>query len=84
MKGLAISNSDLIKNVHNSYKKPDWGVDWEGKAPAKEDDDVYHFISYVPYKKKLYELDGLQKGPVVLSSFEGEDDWIEHAKNEIN
>ena len=51
---------------------------------AKDGDDVYHFISYVPFRNKLYELDGLQEGPILLAELEQGQDWLQVAKEEIN
>ncbi|XP_041481630.1 ubiquitin carboxyl-terminal hydrolase isozyme L5-like [Lytechinus variegatus] len=77
MKGLTISNSEVIKQVHNSFARQQM-FEFDSRL-ANKDDDVYHFVSYMPILGRLYELDGLKDGPVDLGQVD-EGDWLKTVK----
>ena len=80
MKGCAIGNSDNIRQVHNSFARPEpFMVEDDKKSGEGE---AFHFISYVPYRGMLYELDGLQKGPIEHGECTKEN-WLQKAQVEI-
>lgn len=78
MKGLALSNSDTIKEVHNSFSRHEM-VDMVGEKKGGTE-DVFHFISYLPISGRLYELDGLKDGPIDLGAVPTTGHWIDLAR----
>lgn len=65
LRGDAISNSETIRSVHNSFSRPNPFVDEDNDRDHDENEDgIYHFIAYVPVNGELYELDGLLPYPI--------------------
>lgn len=79
--GYSIGNSDVIREAHNSFSRQEpFEVE---ERRATKDDDVFHFIAYVPFNGKLYELDGCQGGPILIADVD-EETWLPIAREEIN
>lgn len=75
LKGVAISSSEPIKKSHNAFGRTDAFLN-DGKYVSRhnQSDEVYHFVAYIPHTDgKVYELDGLQPGPIVVGKH-AEDD----------
>lgn len=73
-RGLCLSNSQEIRTVHNSFARPNFLEIEHGKG-SKE--DAYHFVTYVPFKGHVYELDGLKEAPIDLGAIPEGKDWLE-------
>ena len=81
-KGWTIGNSNVIRENHNSFARQDpFTIDDEDQKGGK-DDDVFHFIGYVPFNGQLYELDGLQNGPISFGECT-EESWLSLAREQI-
>lgn len=78
MKGLSLSNSETIRQVHNSFARQTL-YEFDNKKASK-DENVYHFVGYVPIDGRLYELDGLKEGPVDLGAIPPDSEWTEVVK----
>ncbi|KAG0266480.1 hypothetical protein BG011_002271 [Mortierella polycephala] len=76
LKGHAISNSDVIRAVHNSFARSDPFINEMNDPSSKEKEDLFHFIAYTPINGHLYELDGLQSGPRNHGPCPG-DSWLD-------
>lgn len=73
-KGLALSNAGQIRSVHNSFARQTL-FELDNKK-ANKDEDVFHFVGYVPIDGRLYELDGLKDGPIDLGAVGADQDWL--------
>lgn len=81
MKGLAIGNSEAIRIAHNSFRQ-------QSSFEIVQDDDdkkgdAFHFVGYVCVENKVYELDGLKQGPVLIGDAPQGGAWFETARVEL-
>lgn len=77
MKGYSLSNSESIRAIHNSFARQQL-FEMENLNAPKE--DAYHFVSYVPVGGRLWELDGLQSGPIDHGKLDEGGDWMDAAR----
>lgn len=44
---------------------------------------MFHFVSYLHFKNNIYEIDGLQDGPILISENVKHEDWLDIVKPSI-
>jgi ubiquitin carboxyl-terminal hydrolase L5 len=53
-RGLAIGNSEVLREVHNSFARPEPFIHEEARN-ASDAEEAYHFVAYVPCHGSVYE-----------------------------
>jgi ubiquitin carboxyl-terminal hydrolase L5 len=76
MKGLSLSSCDPIREAHNSFHRR---LAFEIESGKQDKEDAFHFVTFIWHGGKVYELDGLQAGPIVIAECPKED-WLDQAK----
>lgn len=84
-KGFAIGNLQPLAKAHNSHARPE--------APRKRERmqglsasrtlEAFHFVSYVPIRGRLFELDGLKSYPIDHGPWGENESWTEKFKRVI-
>uniref|UniRef100_A0A5S6R324 Ubiquitin carboxyl-terminal hydrolase n=1 Tax=Trichuris muris TaxID=70415 RepID=A0A5S6R324_TRIMR len=81
-RGLCLTNCEKIRSVHNSFSRPLlFELDTIGK---REEQDVYHFVTYVPKGGRVFELDGLTAEPVDLGAIPDGGSWLAVVRQAIS
>lgn len=79
--GETISNSELIRTVHNSFSAPPSIADEDKKNRPnnvdEKNDGLFHFIGYVQINGFIYELDGMKRFPIKHVECNSDDEFCE-------
>merc|ERR550532_2724793 len=81
MKGLAVGNSEPIRAAHNSFHRQSSFEIVQDKDSKGE--DAFHFVGYVCHEGRIYELDGLKRGPILVGEAPAGMPWAERAREEV-
>lgn len=77
---MVIGNTEEIRIAHNSFGRPETFMPDAKPIKGAESEDVYHFISYIPFNGMVYELDGLKRGPIPVGPIPEGADWLSVAR----
>ncbi|XP_033823052.1 ubiquitin carboxyl-terminal hydrolase BAP1 isoform X2 [Periophthalmus magnuspinnatus] len=84
-KGYAIGNAPELARAHNSHARPE-----PRHLPEKQNGistvrtmEAFHFVSYVPIKDRLFELDGLKAYPIDHGPWGEDEEWTDKARRVI-
>ncbi|KRZ29081.1 Pre-mRNA-splicing factor 38B, partial [Trichinella pseudospiralis] len=76
-RGLCLTNSEKIRTVHNSFSRQQlFEIEDQQKL---DEEDAFHFVTYVHVNDGVYELDGLRTAPLRLGTVASDGDWTEVA-----
>ena len=83
MRGESLESSHAIRTAHNSFARSEPFITEARKSSSDDDEDAFHFVAFVPVAGKVYELDGLKRGPILVGDVPSDGPWWQPAIAEI-
>uniref|UniRef100_A0A0K0ED37 Ubiquitin carboxyl-terminal hydrolase n=1 Tax=Strongyloides stercoralis TaxID=6248 RepID=A0A0K0ED37_STRER len=72
-RGLCLGNNEAIREVHNSYARQYF----EGEITIHPDkEEAFQYVTFVPFKGRIYELDGLHEAPIDHGDYDIVKGWL--------
>ncbi|PSN41328.1 Ubiquitin carboxyl-terminal hydrolase calypso, partial [Blattella germanica] len=84
--GWAIGNTPELAKAHNSHAMPQAKRRLDKSSAvstARYTGEAFHFVSYVPIRGRLFELDGLKPFPMDHGPWGEKEDWTEKFRRVI-
>lgn len=84
-KGYAIGNFWNIAVAHNNHGRRElrWQSDRLKNVTATRSMEAFHYVSYIPYRGRLFELDGLKPRPIDHGPWLPDETWSGKARRVI-
>jgi len=84
-KGYAIGNFWNLSVAHNNHGRAEqrWSTDRTKNLTAVRSMEAFHYVSYIPYKGRLLELDGLKAHPIDHGPWLNNENWTDKARRVI-
>ncbi|GEQ68153.1 hypothetical protein JCM33374_g1820 [Metschnikowia sp. JCM 33374] len=79
MCGDILSNSEVIREVHNSFSAPKFIDSSDISRPDvdEKNNGLFHFITYLNINNTIYELDGLKRFPIKHDTLSTSEEFYE-------
>lgn len=83
---VSFMNNEKIRNEHNKFKvdlSNELNINDNTNDNDNDNDDIYNFITFFHFKNAIYEIDGLQEGPILIENNVDFNDWTKKIKDTL-
>ena len=66
IRGSMLNSNSTLRDAHNSFARPDTFLDTGDDEDDPKSGEAFHFVAYVRVGNRVFEMDGLNRGPILL------------------
>ena len=81
-RSISFKNNEKIRNEHNKFKV-DLSNGLNINDNINDNDDIYNCVSFFHFKNAIYEMDGMQEGPILIEKNVEFNEWTKKVKETL-